>query len=92
MTDMFRLCMPVLGVFLLLSDLGTTTAPPSYTKTTPIAAANEPGGTGSRRLLLTAPGSGTHYALVTNGAKAPSAELLSAARTELANWAAAKAS
>ena len=75
----------------VVSDLGTTAAPPSYTKTTPIAAANEPGGTGSRRLLLTAPDSGTHYALVTNGAKAPSAELLSAARTELANWTASKA-
>ncbi|WP_246114040.1 cellulase family glycosylhydrolase [Streptomyces montanus] len=76
----------------VVSDLGTTAAPPSYTKTTPVAVANEPGGTGSRRLLLTAAGSGTHYALVTNGATAPSAELLSAARTELANWVATKVS
>ncbi|MFI6335600.1 cellulase family glycosylhydrolase [Streptomyces sp. NPDC050535] len=75
----------------VVSDLGATAAPPSYTRTTPIAVAPEPGGTGSRRLLLTAPGSGTvHYALVTNGATAPSAALLGAARTELASWAAAK--
>ncbi|MEV7346350.1 cellulase family glycosylhydrolase [Streptomyces sp. NPDC093544] len=73
----------------VVSDLGTTTTPPAYTTTTPIAVAPEPGGTGSRRLLLTAPGSGTlHYALVTNGATAPSAGLLSSARTELASWAA----
>ncbi|MGP4045885.1 cellulase family glycosylhydrolase [Streptomyces sp. 2A115] len=76
----------------VVSDLGVTAAPPAYTRTTPIAAAPEPGGTGSRRLLLTAPDSGTlHYALVTNGATAPSAALLSAARTELSNWAATKA-
>ncbi|WP_329543802.1 cellulase family glycosylhydrolase [Streptomyces sp. NBC_01356] len=75
----------------VVSDLGTTATPPSYTTTTPIAVAPEPGGTGSRRLLLTAAGSGTlHYALVTNGATAPSATLLSAARTELASWAATK--
>ncbi|MFD4565893.1 endoglycosylceramidase [Streptomyces sp. NPDC058475] len=73
----------------VVSDLGATVSPPSYTTTTPIAVAPEPGGTGSRRLLLTAPGSGTvHYALVTNGATAPSADLLSAARAELASWAA----
>jgi len=75
----------------VVSDLGTTAAPPSYTTTTPIAVAPEPGGTGSRRLLLTATGSGTlHYALVTNGATAPSATLLNAARTELESWAAAE--
>ncbi|MFF1674872.1 endoglycosylceramidase [Streptomyces sp. NPDC058256] len=75
----------------VVSDLGTTATPPSYTTTTPIAVAPEPGGTGSRRLLVTAAGSGTlHYALVTNGATAPSAALLSAARTELASWAATK--
>ncbi|MFD9324944.1 cellulase family glycosylhydrolase [Streptomyces sp. NPDC060065] len=75
----------------VVSDLGTTATPPSYTTTTPIAVAPEPGGTGSRRLLLTAAGSGTlHYALVTNGATAPSATLLSAARTELASWVATK--
>ncbi|MEV0227279.1 cellulase family glycosylhydrolase [Streptomyces sp. NPDC050704] len=75
----------------VVSDLGVTAAPPAYTRTTPIAVASEPGGTGSRRLLLTAPDSGTlHYALVTNGATAPSAALLSAARTELSNWAATK--
>jgi len=74
----------------VVSDLGVTIAPPSYTTTTPIAVAPEPGGTGSRRLLLTASGSGTrHYALVTNGATAPSSDLLGAARTELASWAAA---
>jgi hypothetical protein len=55
---------------------------------TPIGVAREPGGTGSRRLLLTAPDSGVlHYALVTNGATAPSADLLNAARSELAVWA-----
>ncbi|MEV6590078.1 cellulase family glycosylhydrolase [Streptomyces acidicola] len=75
----------------VVSDLGTTASPPAYTRTTPIATAAEPGGTGSRRLLLTAADSGTlHYALVTNGATAPSAPLLSAARTELSSWAASE--
>ncbi|WP_221350647.1 cellulase family glycosylhydrolase [Streptomyces beigongshangae] len=75
----------------VVSDLGTTAAPPAYTRTTPVAVAREPGGTGSRRLLLTAPDQGTlHYALVTNGATAPSAALLSAARAELADWAATR--
>ncbi|MPY51409.1 cellulase family glycosylhydrolase [Streptomyces acidicola] len=75
----------------VVSDLGTTASPPAYTRTTPIATAAEPGGTGSRRLLLTAADSGTlHYALVTNGATAPSASLLSAARTELSSWAASE--
>ncbi|OIJ68871.1 cellulase family glycosylhydrolase [Streptomyces mangrovisoli] len=77
----------------VVSDLGTAYGPPSYDATTPsatpIATAAEPGGTGSRRLLLTATGSGTvHYALITNGASAPSAALLSAAQSELAAWAA----
>jgi hypothetical protein len=73
----------------VVSDVGTLSGLPAYTTSTPVAVANEPGGTGSKRLLLTASGSGTlHYALVTNGASAPSATLLSAARTELAAWAA----
>ncbi|MFD7280520.1 cellulase family glycosylhydrolase [Streptomyces sp. NPDC059862] len=73
----------------VVSDLGTAYAPPSYTGTTPIGVTAEPGGTGSRRLLLTAPDSGVlHYALVTNGATAPSADLLGAARAELTAWAA----
>ncbi|MFJ8008550.1 glycoside hydrolase family 5 protein [Streptomyces fagopyri] len=76
----------------VVSDLGTAYSPPSYGTGTPIAAAPEPGGSGARRLLLTAPGAGTpHYALVTNGATAPSAALLSAARSELASWAATAA-
>jgi len=71
----------------VVSDLGTVFGPPAYTRTTPIATAAEPGGTGSRRLLLTAADSGSlHYALVTNGATAPSASVLSAARTELTSW------
>ncbi|MFF5516595.1 cellulase family glycosylhydrolase [Streptomyces coeruleorubidus] len=71
----------------VVSDLGTSHAPPAYTSTTPVGVAQEPGGTGSRRLLLTAPDSGVlHYALVTNGATAPSADLLNAARSELAAW------
>ncbi|MER6092302.1 cellulase family glycosylhydrolase [Streptomyces bluensis] len=75
----------------VVSDLGTTANPPAYTRTTPIATAAEPGGTGSRRLLLTAADSGTlHYALVTNGATAPSESLLSAARTELSSWTASE--
>ncbi|MET8246462.1 endoglycosylceramidase [Streptomyces sp. NPDC005202] len=74
----------------VVSDLGTAYAPPSYTRTTPIAVAPEPGGTGSRRLLLTAPDQGVlHYALVTNGTKAPSAPLLAAVRAELSGWAGA---
>ncbi|MEV0634949.1 cellulase family glycosylhydrolase [Streptomyces sp. NPDC050619] len=73
----------------VVSDLGTSYAPPAYTNSTPIAAAPEPGGTGSRRLLLTAPDNGQpHYALVTNGTTAPSAALLNAARSELSAWAA----
>ncbi|AKN75089.1 endoglycosylceramidase [Streptomyces sp. PBH53] len=75
----------------VVSDLGAVHAPPAYTSATPVAAAPEPGGTGSRRLLLTDTDSGVlHYALVTNGAPAPAAELLSAARAELAAWAAAR--
>ncbi|MFH9007965.1 cellulase family glycosylhydrolase [Streptomyces afghaniensis] len=77
----------------VVSDLGTVHAPPAYTSTTPVGVAQEPGGTGSRRLLLTAPDSGVlHYALVTNGATAPSADLLKAARSELAAWAAKEVS
>ncbi|WP_327699407.1 endoglycosylceramidase [Streptomyces sp. NBC_00459] len=73
----------------VVSDLGTVYGPPAYTSTTPIAAGTDPGNTGSRRLLLTAPDSGVlHYALVTNGATAPSATVLNAARAELASWAA----
>ncbi|MGA5895514.1 cellulase family glycosylhydrolase [Streptomyces venetus] len=73
----------------VVSDLGTAHTPPAYTSATPIGVAQEPGGTGSRRLLLTAPDSGVpHYALVTNGATAPSTDLLNAARAELAAWAA----
>ncbi|MFI7296279.1 endoglycosylceramidase [Streptomyces sp. NPDC050121] len=75
----------------VVSDLGTVYGPAAYTTGTKIAAAPEPGGTGSRRLLLSASDSGTvHYALVTNGATAPSATLLAAARTELSAWAAQK--
>ncbi len=75
----------------VVSDLGTVYGPPAYSSTTPIAAGTDPGGTGSRRLLLTAPDSGgLHYALVTNGATAPSAAVLSAARAELASWAASE--
>ncbi|WP_037846624.1 cellulase family glycosylhydrolase [Streptomyces sp. NRRL S-474] len=77
----------------VVSDLGTVHAPPAYTATTPVGVAEEPGGTGSRRLLLTARDSGVlHYALVTNGAAAVSADLLAAARTELAAWAAKEVS
>ncbi|WP_037671496.1 cellulase family glycosylhydrolase [Streptomyces griseus] len=73
----------------VVSDLGTMYAPPAYTDSTPVAAAPEPGGTGSRRLLLTDSDSGVlHYALVANGATAPSADLLTAARAELTSWAA----
>ena len=73
----------------MVCDLGTTAGLPAYTRSTPVAVANEAGGTGSKRLLLTASDTGAvHYALVTNGATAPSASLLSAARTELAAWAA----
>jgi len=74
----------------VVSDLGTVYGPPAYTSSTPIGAALEPGGTGSRRLLLTDADSGVlHYALVTNGATSPSASLLGAARSELASWAVA---
>ncbi|MFD7446560.1 cellulase family glycosylhydrolase [Streptomyces sp. NPDC059909] len=75
----------------VVSDLGTVHAPPPYAGSTPIAVAPEPGGTGSRRLLLTASGTGggLHYALVTNGATTvPSEDLLRGAREELVGWAA----
>ncbi|MEU0676459.1 cellulase family glycosylhydrolase [Streptomyces sp. NPDC006172] len=75
----------------VVSDLAALYAPPAYTTATPVGAAPEPGGAGSRRLLFTAPGTGTvHYALVTNGANAPSAALLAAARSELSAWVAQK--
>ncbi|GGW11152.1 endoglycosylceramidase [Streptomyces libani subsp. rufus] len=75
----------------VVSDLGTVYGPPVYTSATPVAVAPEPGGTGSRRLLLTDADSGVlHYALVTQGATAPSADLLAGARAELAAWAAAR--
>ncbi|MFF1301387.1 endoglycosylceramidase [Streptomyces sp. NPDC058307] len=71
----------------VVSDLGTLYGPPAYTSSTPVGTALEPGGTGSRRLLLTDSDSGVlHYALVTNGASSPSASVLSAALSELANW------
>ncbi|MFJ8630606.1 cellulase family glycosylhydrolase [Streptomyces sp. NPDC093568] len=77
------------GSTTVVSDLGAVYSPPSYTSTTPVGVAAEPGGTGSRRLLLTDTDSGAlHYALVTNGASAPSGALLSAARSELSAWAA----
>jgi hypothetical protein len=75
----------------VVSDLGTAYAPPAYTSTTPIGTTTEPGGTGSRRLLLTDTDSGTlHYALVTNGATSPSTTVLNAAKSELAAWMASK--
>ncbi|MFJ6631813.1 cellulase family glycosylhydrolase [Streptomyces sp. NPDC091376] len=74
----------------VVSDLGTVHGPPSYDNGTPIAVAPEPGGTGSRRLLLTAPQTGgVHYALITNGATSPPEDLLRGARDELTAWAAA---
>ncbi|MFE3163203.1 endoglycosylceramidase [Streptomyces sp. NPDC059224] len=75
----------------VVSDLGTVYAPPSYTSSTPVGVAVEPGGTGSRRLLLSDSDSGVaHFALVTNGAASPGSALLNAARSELAAWVAAK--
>ncbi|MEU2212631.1 cellulase family glycosylhydrolase [Streptomyces hygroscopicus] len=81
----------------VVSDLGAVTGPPAYTAhghtaDHPIATAADPGATGARRLLLSAPageGAGTlHYALIADGTAAPSAELRAAARSELARWAA----
>ncbi|GAQ53512.1 hypothetical protein [Streptomyces acidiscabies] len=75
----------------VVSDLGAVYGPGAYSASTKIGAAAEPGGTGSRRLLLSTSDSGTlHYALVTNGASAPSSSVLAAARTELAGWVAQK--
>lgn len=74
----------------VVSDLGTVTGPSAYTTGAAVGVAVEPGGSGSRRLLLTAPAdSGTlHYALVANtSAGAPSAALRTAAQTELTAWA-----
>ena len=78
------------GSTTVVSDLGAVHAPPAYGDAAPIAVAPEPGGTGSRRLLLDDTDSGTlHFALVTNGTANPSADLLTAARAELTAWAAA---
>ncbi|MFC8342985.1 endoglycosylceramidase [Streptomyces sp. NPDC057280] len=75
----------------VVSDLGTAYAPPAYMTSTPIGTAVEPGGTGSRRVLLTDGDSGAlHYALVTNGATTPSANVLNAAKAELGTWMASK--
>ncbi|MDX3382630.1 endoglycosylceramidase [Streptomyces niveiscabiei] len=75
----------------VVSDLGTVYGPGAYPASTKIGAAAEPGGTGSRRLLLSTSDSGTlHYALVTNGASSPSSSALAAARAELAGWVAQK--
>ncbi|MER7183829.1 cellulase family glycosylhydrolase [Streptomyces hyaluromycini] len=75
----------------VVSDLGTAYGPPAYTSSTPVGVAAEPGGTGSRRLLLTDSDSGVlHFALVTNGATSPSSTVLNAAKAELAAWVAAK--
>ncbi|MFF3323645.1 endoglycosylceramidase [Streptomyces sp. NPDC002889] len=75
----------------VVSDLGTVHGPPSYDRGTPIAVAHEAGGTTSRRLLLTAQkADDLHFALITNGAAAPTADLLQAARAELAAWAPAR--
>ncbi|MFJ9347466.1 cellulase family glycosylhydrolase [Streptomyces sp. NPDC101237] len=75
----------------VVSDLGTVHALPSYTSSTPVGVAPEPGGTGSRRLLLGAPDAGVlHFALVTNAAGTPGADRLNAARAELAAWVAAR--
>ncbi|MEU1890390.1 cellulase family glycosylhydrolase [Streptomyces pristinaespiralis] len=74
----------------VVSDLGALHGLPSYETGTPIAVAPEPGGTGSRRVLLTSQdddGPGLHVALVTDGATTPSADLLRAARAELTQWA-----
>ncbi|GAA3044871.1 cellulase family glycosylhydrolase [Streptomyces glomeratus] len=71
----------------VVSDLGTAAGLPAPTGQAPIAVADEPGGTGGKRLLLTACDTGSvHYALITNGATAPSTSLLSAARVELSAW------
>jgi hypothetical protein len=73
----------------VVSGLATVHGLPAYDKGVPLAASVESGGTGSRRLLLlllTAP-TGTHFALVTDGATALSGALLRAARAELATWA-----
>ncbi|MGQ4389524.1 cellulase family glycosylhydrolase [Streptomyces sp. SAS_270] len=76
----------------VVSDLGAVHGLPAYTTATPVATAAEPGGTGSRRLLLTSTDSATlHYALVTNGAANPSSTLLNAAKAELTSWAASHA-
>ncbi|WP_037686692.1 cellulase family glycosylhydrolase [Streptomyces durhamensis] len=74
----------------VVSDLGAVHGPPAYGASAPVAVAPEPGGTGGRRLLLTDQDSGVpHFALVTDGDTAPAADVLAAARSELAGWVAA---
>ena len=76
----------------VVSDLGTVYGPPAYT-------VRHPGRRGRRARRHGQPSPAAHrrrtravlhYALVTNGATAPSATLLAAARSELAAWAAAR--
>lgn len=77
----------------VVSDLGAVTSPATYVTgaTNPaITVADQPGPSGVRRLLLSAPDSGrTHVALVGNGTPVP-ATVLAAARRELTAWAAAR--
>ncbi|WP_328393955.1 cellulase family glycosylhydrolase [Streptomyces sp. NBC_00390] len=73
----------------VVSDLGALHGLPPYEAGKPIAVAPEPGGTGSRRLLLTSSASSNlHFALITNGTTAPSPDALQSTRAELAAWAA----
>lgn len=75
----------------VVSDLGSVYGPVAYGSSTKVGVAAEPGGSGSRRLLLSSGDSGVlHYALVTNGAASPSSSLLAAAGSELSAWVAQK--
>ncbi|HEX8630011.1 MAG TPA: cellulase family glycosylhydrolase [Catenuloplanes sp.] len=77
----------------VVSDLGIGTGLPAYVARGrgaehAIAVASQGGD--ARRLILSAPArpGAVHYALVTNGAPAAPADVLAAARQELARWAA----
>lgn len=81
----------------VLSDVGTSIGLPAYTAhgqsaDHPIAIAPQFGDSGAQRLIFSPPSNSPgalHYALITNGSSAPSANLVTAAANELASWAAA---
>ena len=83
----------------VVSDLGATTAPPTYTASgagntpnSPIAVAPLPNAGGTQRLLISdsTPAGTLHYALITNGSTSTTTAQLASAQQELASWTASQ--